>query len=223
LNYLNDATQLENALKAMGMLVDSVATQAIDFANAEGESALQAKSLVDDMSRAEMAHIQTQNALLVQLVEAEKVKSARANDELVARISGLLGELVASRDQELREAFSAVTKANTKHEEEFSKFGQRHERLMNEIAVRGSDTMTSMERRGAEGKRTRDGALKVRVSTREDLCALIEGPQVVGSVQAAFRDGLSAMHNSMATATTTYTGELQRQSQTLQTSFGGGK
>ncbi|OAX44667.1 kinesin-domain-containing protein [Rhizopogon vinicolor AM-OR11-026] len=196
---------LENAVKAMGTLVDSVASQAIDFVKAEGESALQAKSLVDDMSRAEIAHLQAQNAHLVQIVEAEKVKSARANDELVEHISSLLGDLVASRDRELREAFGAVAKANTKHEEEFSKFGQRHERMMSDVAARGSETTTSMERRGTEGKRTRDGALKI-----------------VGSVQVAFKDGLSAMHNSMTTATTTYTGELQRQSQTLQTSFGGG-
>jgi len=152
---------------AMGTLVDSIATQAIDFVKAEGESTLQAKSLVDDMSRAEIAHLQAQNVLLVQLVEAEKVKSSKANDELVQRISSLLGELTASRDQELREAFGAVAKANIKHEEEFSKFGQRHERLMSEVAARGSDTVTSMERRGKEGKRTRDGALKVRSSVRE--------------------------------------------------------
>lgn len=150
----------------MGTLVDSIATQAIDFVKAEGESVLQAKSLVDDMSRAEVAHLQGQNALLVQLVEAEKVKSSRANDELVQRISGLLGELVTSRDRELREAFGSVAKANIKHEEEFSKFGQRHERLMNEAAAHGSEAITSMERKGTEGKRTRDGALKVRVSAQ---------------------------------------------------------
>jgi kinesin family protein 11 len=115
------------------------------------------------MSKTEMAHLQAQNALLVQIVEAEKMKSARANDELVEHISGLLGDLVASRDRELREAFGAVAKANTKHEEEFSKFGQRHERMMNDVAARGSETTTSMERRGTEGKRTRDGALKVSV------------------------------------------------------------
>jgi len=46
---------------------------------------------------------------------------------------------------------------------------------------------------------------------------------MIGSVQESFKDGLSTMQNSVATATTTYAGELQRQSQTFQTSFGGGK
>ncbi|KAG2157121.1 P-loop containing nucleoside triphosphate hydrolase protein [Suillus clintonianus] len=196
---------LENSLKAMGTLLDSFSAQAIDFAKAEGESALQAKSLVDVMSRAENAAFQEQNALLIQIAEAQKVKSAKANDVLVQRISDLLGEFVASRDRELREACGAVVNANVKHQEEFSDFGQRHEQLMNEVATRSSEANTSFERTATEGKRTRDGALKT-----------------VGSVQVAIKDVLLATHNSITTATTTYTGELQRHSQTLQTSFGAG-
>ncbi|KAG1875275.1 P-loop containing nucleoside triphosphate hydrolase protein [Suillus tomentosus] len=196
---------LENVLKAMGTLLDSAVTQAIELVKADGESALQAKSLVDDMSKAENTALQEQNALLVRMIEAEKVKSAKATEVLVQRISGLLGEFVASRDRELREACSTVVSANAKHEEEFNEFGQRHDKLMNEVAIRGSEAMTSFERRGTEGKRTRDGALKT-----------------VGSLQGALKDGLLATHNSITAATITYTGELQRQSQTLQTSFGTG-
>ncbi|KAG1753481.1 P-loop containing nucleoside triphosphate hydrolase protein [Suillus lakei] len=188
-------TSLENALKAMGILVDSAVNQAIDFAKAEGESFSQAKSLVEDMSTAEVTRLEAQNALLVQIAEAEKVRSAKANDVLVQRISGLLGEFVASRDRDLREACGTVVDANVKHEEELSEFGQRHEQLVNEVVVRSSEAITSFERKGTEGKRTRDGALKT-----------------VGSVQVALKDG----------STTTYTGELQRQSQALQTSFGAG-
>ncbi|KAG2349879.1 kinesin-domain-containing protein [Suillus weaverae] len=196
---------LENALKAMGTLIDSVVTKATDFAKADGDSALQAQSLVDDLSRTEITRLEEQNTLLVQLVDAEKVRSAKATEVLVQRISGLLGEFIASRDCDLREAFGAVVNANAKHEEEFSEFGQRHEQLMNEAVVRGSEALTSFERRSTEGKRIRDGALKT-----------------VGSVQVALKDGLLATHNSITTATTIYTGELQRQSQTLQTSFGAG-
>jgi kinesin family protein 11 len=146
----------------MGALVDSAVNQAIDFAKADGELMSQANSLVDDMTRAEITRLEEQNTLLIQLAEAEKVRSAKASDVLVQRISGLLGEFIASRDRELREACGVVVNANAKHEEEFSEFGQRHEQLMNEVAVRGSEAITSFERRGTEGKRTRDGALKVR-------------------------------------------------------------
>jgi len=224
MNHSTDMTQLENALKAMGTVLDSTVTQAIDFLKAEEESTLQAKILVDDMSRAEITHLQEQNALLVQILEAEKVKSASEKDRLVQRISNLLGDFVASRDHQLQAAFGAVADANAKNEEEFSKFGQRHELLMNEAVLRGSEAVTSFECIGTEGKRTRDGALKVS-DFRLDKFGPSDGKtlQTVGSVQVALTDGVSSMHNSVTTATTTYTGELQRQSQILQTSFGAGK
>ncbi|KAF9246508.1 P-loop containing nucleoside triphosphate hydrolase protein [Melanogaster broomeanus] len=196
---------IEDALKAMGSLVDSIVNEALAFVKAEGETTLQAQALIDEKSRAELARLQAQNALLAHTLEAEKIRSEKAKDELVQRVSGLLGEFVAVRDQEFREAFGAVVKGNAKAEEEVGKMGQRHARLMNDAATLGTEVSTSLARRGAEGKRMRDGAMKT-----------------VSSVQGGFKDGLLAMQTSLATATTTYSGELQRHSQTLQTSFGGG-
>ncbi|KAF9227911.1 kinesin-domain-containing protein [Gyrodon lividus] len=196
---------VEDALKALGSLIDIIITEGLAFIKAEGESTLQAKALVDEMSRAEIVRLQAQNSLLAHTLETEKIRSERAKDELVQRVSGLLGEFVAAQDQELRETFGGVIKGNVKAEEEVGKFGQRHARLMTDTAARCAEVSTSFTRRGAEGKRMRDGAMKT-----------------LGSAQGAFQDGLSAMQTSMATATTTYSGELQRHSQTLQTSFGGG-
>ncbi|KAH7889682.1 P-loop containing nucleoside triphosphate hydrolase protein [Phlebopus sp. FC_14] len=194
---------VKKAVEAMASFVDIVVCEALTFGKAETESNLQAKALTDDMCRTEMARLQAQNALLIQTLEAEKVKSEKAKDVLVQRVSSLLGDFVIARDQELREAFGAVAKGNAKAEEEVRKFGQRHERLMDDATARGAETSASFERRGAEGKRTRDGALKA-----------------VASIETSFNEGLSAMQASVATATTTYSGELQRHAQTLQTSFG---
>ncbi|KAI6167000.1 P-loop containing nucleoside triphosphate hydrolase protein [Pisolithus thermaeus] len=173
---------VENALKAMGSVMDTVLTEALAFVKVEAESALQAKSLVDEMSRAEIAHLQTQNARLLETLEAEKVKSEKAKDELLQRVSTLLGEFVATRDLELRQAFDTVTKGNAKVQETITKLGQKHERLMSDTAARGVELSTSFQRRTVECKRTRDGALKS-----------------VGSAQASFKDGLSAMQASLAT------------------------
>lgn len=121
------------------------------------------------------------------------------------RVSTLLGEFVATRDLELRQAFGSVTKGNSKVQETVAKLGQKHERLMNDTATRGVELSTSFQRRTVECKRTRDGALKS-----------------VGSAQASFKDGLSAMQASLATTTTSYSGELQRHGQSLQTSLNSG-
>lgn len=154
--------KVETALKALGSLMDALLSEALTFAKAEAESALQAKTLIDQMSRDEIARLQAQNTALLQTLEVEKVKSEKAKDELVQRVSGLLGDYVTSRDLELREAFGAITKENAKAEEVVNEFSQKHERLMNDTAVRGAELSASFQRKTVECKRTRDGAIKVR-------------------------------------------------------------
>ncbi|KAI6022678.1 kinesin motor domain-containing protein [Pisolithus marmoratus] len=154
---------VENALKAMGSVMDTILTEALYLREAEAEKLLTYR------------HKTTR---LLQTLEAEKVKSEKAKDELVQRVSTLLGEFVATRDLELRQAFSSITKGNCKK------------------------LSTSLQRRSADCKRTHDGALKS-----------------VNSAQASFKDGLSAMQASLATTTTTYSGELQRHGQSLQASL----
>ncbi|KAG8217543.1 P-loop containing nucleoside triphosphate hydrolase protein, partial [Butyriboletus roseoflavus] len=201
----NNFTALEGALVAMGSLIDTAVDEALLYVKAAGESTLQAKAITDEMSRAEISHLQAQNALLSRALEAEKIKSEKAKEELVQRISGLLGDFVAARHEELSEAFGAVVKGNVRVEEELGKFGQRHERLIDHANSRGAELSASFARKGVEGKRLRDGAMKS-----------------ANSAQNASKDGLLAVQQSMATASTTYSGELQRHSQTFQTSFGGG-
>ena len=204
----------------MGSLVDTAVDEALSFVKVEGESTLQVKAITDEMSRAEISHLQTQNAILSRALEAEKIKSEKAKEELVQRISGLLGDFVSTRHQELSEAFGAAVKGNVRVEEELGKFGQRHERLIDHANSRGAELSASFARKGAEGKRLRDGAMKVVSSARySGRISLV--PQSVSSAQNAFKDGLSAVQLSMTTATTTYSGELQRHGQTFQTSFGG--
>ncbi|KAF8447950.1 P-loop containing nucleoside triphosphate hydrolase protein [Boletus edulis BED1] len=197
-------TALQGALIAMGSLIDTAVDEVLSFVKAEGELTLQARTITDEMSRAEISHLQTQNALLSRALEAEKIKSEKAKEELAQRISGLLGDFISARHQDLTEAFGVVVKGNARVEEELGKFGKRHERLIDHANARGAELSASFARKGVESKRLRDGAMKS-----------------VSSAQNAFKDGLSAVQVSMATATTTYSGELQRQGQTLQVSFGG--
>lgn len=154
----------------MGSLIDTAVDEALSFVKVEGESVLQVKAITDEMSRAEISHLQTQNALLSRALEAEKMKSEKAKEELLQRISGLLGDFVSARHQELSEAFGTVVKGNVRVEEELGKFGQRHERLIDHANSRGAELSTSFARKGVEGKRLRDGAMKVVSSVRYSRC-----------------------------------------------------
>lgn len=145
----------------MGSLVDTIVHDAREYVTSERESVLQAKALASTAANTEIARLREQNTLLTKLLESEKVKAERAKDELIQRVSGLLGEFTSARDRSLREVVSSVQADNTKAEAEMLQFGTKHGEAMDGLVKRGDESGVTMERRGTEGKRTRDGALKV--------------------------------------------------------------
>jgi kinesin family protein 11 len=89
------------------------------------------------------------------------VKSEKAKDQLISRISGLLGEFTSERDRSLRDAFEEMHNKNVIGEGEMEKCGNENgERIVNVIRA-GEDWGNSLTRRGGESKRLRDGAFKV--------------------------------------------------------------
>jgi len=124
---------------------------------------LDAKALSDEATSTEIYRLQEQNALLVHLLESERVKSEKAKTQLISRISGLLGDFTAERDHSLREAFEEMHNRNAIGEGEMEKCGNENgERIVNVIRA-GEDWSSSLTRRGEESKRLRDGAFKVRI------------------------------------------------------------
>jgi len=152
---------VEGALKAIGLLVETIIREAREYVDSERESVLQAKALGNSAANIEIGRLREQNTLLTKLLEAEKLKAEKAKDELIQRVSGLLGEFTSARDRSLREAVSHVQAGNAQAEEEMVQFRKKHDEMMAGMVARGGESAVSMERRSTEGKRTRDGALKV--------------------------------------------------------------
>lgn len=94
-------------------------------------------------------------------MESEKVKSERAKDELIKRISGLLGDFTAERDRSLREAFSEMGDSNTSAEKGMVKLAQQQGEQIEQVIAGGKEWAGTLDKRRTDLKRNRDGALKV--------------------------------------------------------------
>ena len=122
---------------------------------------MDAKALSDETTSAEITRLQEQNALLARLLESERTKSEKAKDQLISRISGLLGDFTAERDRSLRDAFEEMRDRNVIGEGMMEKCGNENgERIVGVIRA-GEDWGNSLTKRGGEGKRLRDGVFKV--------------------------------------------------------------
>lgn len=155
------ALQAENAFKSVASLLENIVQESQQYVQKEQKSLLEAKSHSDTATSAEVTRLQEQNILLMKLLESEKLKSEKSKDLLISRISGLLGEFTVERDKSLRETFAEMRDRNVVGEGEMERCGRENgERLVGVVRA-GEDWSASLTRRGTEGKRLRDGALKV--------------------------------------------------------------
>ncbi|OSX65083.1 hypothetical protein POSPLADRAFT_1133699 [Postia placenta MAD-698-R-SB12] len=192
---------VETTFRALGTLAETILKEAQEHVASERKMLQESKSSADTATSAEILRLQQQNALLTRLLESEQQKAERLKEELIKNISGLLGEFIAKQDHSRREAFSEMAESNNTAEQEMTQLMQEQgQRLENAIA-RGRQWSVDLERRGAEGKRTRDGGIKT-----------------INSARTTIRDGLADVQNSVMTSTSVYSADLHRQTQKFDSS-----
>ena len=155
------STQVEKAFKSLGTITETILQEAQEYITSEQKSLQEAKTLAENTSKAEVSRLQQQNALLTRLLESEKLKAERAKDELLNRISGLLGNFTIERDRSLREAFAEMSESNAAAESDMLKLGREQGQRMESLIGQGNEWSATLDRRAGENKRTRDGGLKV--------------------------------------------------------------
>ncbi|KDQ60800.1 hypothetical protein JAAARDRAFT_204605 [Jaapia argillacea MUCL 33604] len=195
---------VESTLASMTAIVETVVREAYSHVEAERKSLQEAKNLAESTVNAEVLRLREQNASLSRMLESEKVKSQRAKDDLIERVSGLLSSFTSERDRSLRETISQVQLENAGSEAEIMRFGEAHGQKIDEASERGKEWRVSVERRSVEGKRTRDGALKA-----------------LSTAGSTIKDGLSDLQTSVSASTSSYSTDLQRHAQTFNSDSAG--
>lgn len=195
---LNGSQMVDKALKSMGSLIETIVREAQEHVEIERKSVLDTKVLADSAANDEIARLQEQNAHLADLLENERVKSERARDDLIQRISGLLGDFVVDRDRSLREAFTDITESNVKAEGAMASFIGEHVNRVEGVVVRGLEWSAGLEKKGGEGKRLRDGALKS-----------------LGGVNSTVKEGFAKVQDTCTTSLSSYSADIQQQTNAL--------
>jgi kinesin family protein 11 len=167
----------------MGGLVENVVREARSFVEAERDSVVEAKMLASNAAAAEMSRLRNQNELLTRMLEDEKLRGEKAKDELLQRVSGLLGEFTKERDRGLWDAAGILQDRNVKAEEGMKLFERKHGEIVEAMAAKGKEVARGVEEQGGFAKRTRDGGLKVC------LFLVVAGAHTDGSSDANWIQG----------------------------------
>ncbi len=127
----------------------------------ERKHSTEVKSLAESQAEEQIRYLKEQNAHLTRLLQQEKLKSERMKNDLVGRVSGLLNEFVAERDRSLEDAFTKLKQENGRVESNLNSFTEEYSRKADEVTTRNQELSTSLEKKGEQCKRLRDGAYKV--------------------------------------------------------------
>ena len=127
----------------------------------ERKHSTEIKSLAESQAEVQIRYLKEQNAQLTRLLQHEKLKSERMKNDLVERVSGLVNEFAAERDRSLEDAFSKMKQENSRVESNLNGFTEEYSRKADEIMTRNQELSTSLEKKGEQCKRLRDGAFKV--------------------------------------------------------------
>ncbi len=153
--------KVETAFHELSALTEAIKQEALEFISAERKTLQEAKSLADNTTNVEIQRLREQNALLTRLLETEHKEAKRSADALLKRIADLLGDFTTERDRSLRETFSEMTESNKAAEHEMQQLGQKQGQQLDAAVVRGSSWSEHLTKRGVEGKRLRDGGIRV--------------------------------------------------------------
>lgn len=156
-------TSLENALKAMTSLTEGILKEALHFIDTEQRLMHKARSLAQNVNDTEIHRLKRQNQVLIQLLDDEKQKSQKAQDDLLHRISSMLGDYVNERDRSLRQAVGLVQNENQEAIDTLSTFTANHDQIMTSNQKKALDVDSTLREKGQEHKRTRDVASKVSI------------------------------------------------------------
>jgi kinesin family protein 11 len=205
---------VEKSLKAMGSVVENVVREACSFVEAERDAVGETKALAADTAAAEITRLRNQNEHLTRMLEEERLRGEKAKDELLQRVSGLLGDFTKERDRGLREAVGIVQAANVKAEEGMRVFERKHGDIAEVIEAKGKEVARGVEKRGGEAKRMRDGALKVFLSIFFVVLVLTFSQSMNGS-KAQLSSELASLQSMVSGSIDSYSTEVQTQMQNM--------
>lgn len=179
-------------------LLDNMVTDMSSFVETVQSSLRAAQTLASQETEQEVTRLQQQNERLQQLVVEERVRGEKMRDDVVQRVSGLLGDFIADKDRRLRETVSFEAGQNEEDVASLSQFHQAHRNAIQGAVGQSEILGKGLKKRTGEVKRLRDGALK----------------SIDGS-HASVSNGLSQMRQAVGTQLHECSSDLQGRLQSM--------
>ncbi|KAF8894637.1 kinesin 2 [Infundibulicybe gibba] len=192
---------VEGAIQTLASLVETIVRGTFEHLEAQRTLINDAKVLAESTAQKEVSRLREQNEALKKMLEQESSQANEAKDELLQKVSGLLGEYTRDRQRGLTQAIDLVVASNRTTESNLKTFTGKHTAYMTGLETGADEVDDILQRRTGEGKRTRDGALKS-----------------LDGVKQAIESNLEEMRSVVSNSIESYSTEVQTQAHAITTS-----
>lgn len=134
---LDAFSTVEAALKTMTSLVETIIFETQEYVDMELQKTREAKAAASNASNDEIVRLKRQNEALVKLLDSQRINSDKAKDELIQRVSSLLGDFTKERDNDLRAAVGAIQTENRQAGDKIGTFAGQHGAIMDRFEEEG--------------------------------------------------------------------------------------
>ncbi|TFK29957.1 kinesin [Coprinopsis marcescibilis] len=149
-------TAVERSVDALQAALDGIVHQAKSYLAEQRQILAKMKENSNVQAASELARLKQENEWLTKMVDDERRKANASKDDLIHRVSGLLGTFLQERDTSLRNAVQDIQqKHDVQAESTKTHFTQREEQLTN-AGEKMKLFETSLQQGSREGKRKRE-------------------------------------------------------------------
>jgi kinesin family member 11 len=147
---------VEQSVDGLHSALEEVVRKARQFLTEQRNIVAEMKQSADQQSSSEVARLKEENAWLSSIVDEERKKAEASKDQLIHRISGLLGSFLQERDASLRAAVEDVKESHNGEAEASQAYYSQQDKRMLGLGEKSKMFESTVQMGSREGKRKRE-------------------------------------------------------------------
>lgn len=156
---------VEQSVDGLHSALEEIVRKARQYLAEQRDILAEMKQSADQQSSSEVARLKEENEWLSSIVNEERKKAEASKDQLIHRISGLLGSFLQERDASLRAAVEDVKESHNAEAEESQAYYSQQDKRMLGLGDKSQIFESTVQMSSREGKRKREAIDEVCCSS----------------------------------------------------------
>ncbi|KAG2020259.1 kinesin [Coprinopsis cinerea AmutBmut pab1-1] len=162
---------IEQSVDALQAALDDIVRRAKQYLQEQRHIIAEMKESADSHAASEIARLKKENEWLSKLVDKERKQAEASKDNLIQRISGLLGNFLDERDASLRASVKDIQQKHDQHAESSGAYFAQQDKRLSTVGDKSKVFETSLQQASREGKRKREAVGETVKNTQQLLDA----------------------------------------------------